>query len=199
VIDAGEAARHRLRRKTIARHGRRMPASSSPRRRRSWPIWMAGAFCLVLSFLITLQLTKPARPPSPAVTAMTRSIVSDRSTLITAIKSAGLRGSQTVKGSIDEVARLDDRRVSISGWAGEAGSGGAPLDILVFVDGVNRLTMRTEGQHAGVTGALGLSDAATARDVSFQGAVACGRGQKLIVVAVAESGNYGYFSPRPCP
>jgi len=59
--------------------------------------------------------------------------------------------------------------------------------------------MRTEGRHAGVTGGLGLADAATAQDVSFRGTVACGRGQKLIVVAIAESGSYGYFSPRACP
>ena len=130
---------------------------------------------------------------------MTQSGVSDWRTLIAAIKAAGLKGSPNVKGAIDEVARLDDSRVSIAGWAGEVGNGGAPLDVLVFVDGENRLTMRTEGRHVDVTGALGLSDAATAHNVSFHGAVACGRGQKLIVVAIADSGSYGYFSPRLCP
>jgi hypothetical protein len=199
MIDAGEQARHRLRRKTIARDGRRMPVSSSGRRARWWPIWLAGALSLGLSFVVTLQLTRPAKPPSRAVVAMTQSIVSDKRTLIAAIKAAGLTGSPNVKGAVDEVARLDDSRVSIAGWAGEVGNGGAPLDIVVFVDGDSRLTMQTEGGHADVTAALGLADAASARNVSFRGAVACGRGQKLIVVAVADSGNYGYFSPRICP
>ncbi len=186
-------------RKTLVHLARRTRTSSSPRRTRSWPTWIAGALALTLSFLITLWLTKPAKPPSPAITAMTQSIVSDRRTLIEAIKAAGLTGSPSVKGAIDEIARLDNNRVSITGWAGEVGNGGAPLDILVYVDGESGLTMPTEGKHADVTGALGLSDAATAQNVSFHGAVACRRGQKLMVVAIADSGNYGYFSPRACP
>jgi hypothetical protein len=173
--------------------------ASAPRRGRSWPTWIAGALALLLSFLVTLWLTKPAKPPSPAVKSMTRSLVSDWRTLITAIKAAGLKGSPNVKGAIDEIARLDDGRVSIAGWAGEVGNGGAPLDVLVFVDGENGLTTRTEGRNAGATGGLGLSDAATAQNVSFHGTVACGRGQKLMVVAIAGSGSYGYFNPQVCP
>jgi hypothetical protein len=196
MTDFGERARRPVRRTTI---DRRMPAPSATQRSRSWPIWFAGTLSLGVSFFVTLQLTRPAKPPSPAVTAMTRSVVSDRRTLIAAIRAAGLAGSPNVKGEIDEIARLDDKRVSIGGWAGEVGNGGAPLDVLVFVDGENRLAMQTAGRHVDVTGALGLSDAATARNVSFRGAVACGRGQKLIVVAIADSGSYGYFSPRPCP
>ncbi len=161
-------------------------------------MWIAGAFSLGTSFFVTLELTKPAKPPPPAVAAMARSTVSDWRTLMAAIKSAGLTGSQNVKGTIDAITRLDDRRVWITGWASEIG-GASPLHILVFVDGKNSLTMRTQGRHADVIGALGLSDAATARNVSFRGPVACARGQKLIVVAVADSLDYGYFSPRECP
>ncbi len=152
----------------------------------------------MLSFGITLQLTKP-RPPSAAATALAHALVSDSRTLIAAIKAAGLKGSQNVKGAIDKIAALGDDRVSVTGWVGEVGNGGAPLDVLVFVDGENRLTMQTEGRHADVTSALGLSDAATARNVSFQGSLACAHGRKLIVVAVAENGDYGYFRPRVCP
>jgi len=169
------------------------------RRTARWPVSIAGVLALVVSFLLTLWLTSPARPPSPAVASMTRSIVSDRGTLIAAIRAAGLKGSPNVKGAIDDIVRLDDSRVAIAGWAGEVGNGGAPLEIIAFVDGGAALTMRTEGRHDGSIGGLGLSDAATAQDVSFQGRLACGRGQKLIVVAVAQSGSYGYFSPRACP
>jgi hypothetical protein len=199
MTDAGHKARQRLLRKALARFGGRARTPSSPPRTRSWAAWIVGALALVLSFLITLWLTRPEKPPSPAVKSMTQSGVSDWRTLIAAVKAAGLKGSSNVKGAIDEIARRDDGRVTVVGWAGEVGNGGAPLEILVFVDGESALTMRTEGRHAGVTGGLGLADAATAQDVSFRGTVACGRGQKLIVVAIAESGSYGYFSPRACP
>ncbi len=198
MTDAGDKARQRMVGKTVGYLSTRTRASSS-RRTRRWPIWLAGALALVLSFLLTLWLTSPAKPPSPAVQSMTRSIVSDQRTLIAAIKAAGLRGSPNVKGAIDEIVRLDASQVAVAGWAGEVGNGGAPLEIVVFVDGETALTMRTSGPHDGATTALGLSDAATARDISFQGRVECGRGHKLIVVAIAQSGSYGYFSPRVCP
>jgi hypothetical protein len=52
--------------------GRGRPGSSS-RRIRWWPIWTAGALALVLSFLVTLWLTKPDKPPIPAAKSMTQS------------------------------------------------------------------------------------------------------------------------------
>src|SRR5215471_7262158 len=110
MTDAADQARHRTARMTVVAHGRRRRAS--PARPRSWLTWTAGALSLTLSFVITLQLTKPTQPPSAAVAAMTKSLVSDRRTLIAAIKAAGLTGSQNVKGAIDEIAKLDDRRAS---------------------------------------------------------------------------------------
>ncbi len=199
MIDAGDAARGRMARKPSAPH-RRVP-QSSPARSRWWPISIsiAGALTLGASFLIALELTRPAKPPSPAVLSLAGSVISDWRTLMAAIKAAGLTGSQTVKGAIDAIARQDERRVSITGWAGEVGHGETPLHVLVFVDGANTLRMRTAGQPADVAGAFGVADAATAQNVSFRGSVACARGQRLLIVAVADSGNYGYFSPRSCP
>ena len=169
-----------------------------PARRRWWPTLVGGALCGALSFVITLQLIRP-KPPSMAAAALARAAVFDSRSLIAAIRAAGLKGSQNVRGAIDAITALGNDRVAVTGWAGEVGNGGAPLDVLVFVDGENKLTLQTQGGHADVTGALGLSDAATAHNVSFQGSLGCARGQKLIVVAVAESGDYGYFSPRVCP
>jgi hypothetical protein len=169
-----------------------------PARRRRWPILVGGALCGVLSFAVTLQMIKP-KPPSTAAAALARAFVSDSHSLIAAIRAAGLKGSPNVRGAIDALTALGKDRVSVTGWAGEVGNGGAPLEVLVFVDGENKLTLQTQGKHADVTGALGLSDAGNAHNVSFQGSLGCARGQKLIVVAVAESGDYGYFSPRICP
>jgi hypothetical protein len=167
-------------------------------RHRWWPTSLAGLLCCGLSFLVTLELIKP-KPPSIAAAALAHAFVSDGRSLIAAIRRAGLKGSQNVRGTIDAITAIGRDRVSITGWAGEVGNDGAPLDILVFVDGENKLTLQTDGRHPDVTGALGITDAAMAHNVSFEGSLACAHGHRLIVVAVAESGDYGYFSPRVCP
>jgi hypothetical protein len=61
-------------RKALARFSGRPRSPSSPPRTRSWAIWIAGALALVVSFLVTLWLTHPARPPSPAAKSMTQSL-----------------------------------------------------------------------------------------------------------------------------
>ena len=78
MSDAGHRARQRMLRKALARFtGLRRPPSSAPRRR-SWAIWIAGAIALGLSFLITLWLTRPAKPPADsAVRSMTPSAMFD--------------------------------------------------------------------------------------------------------------------------
>lgn len=178
--------------------GRRAPAATPPTRGSWWPTLLSGTLCCVLSFVVTLQLIRP-KPPSTAAAALAHAIVSDSRSLIAAIKAAGLKGSPSVKGAIDAITPLGNNRIAVAGWAGDVGNDATPLDVLVFVDGENRLTIQTEGRHADITGALGLSDVATAHNVSFQGSLACAHGQRLIVVAVAESGDYGYFNPRLCP
>ena len=166
---------------------------------RSWPIWIAGGLCLVGSFVVTLQLSKPSRPPSPAAKALANSRVSDGRSLIAAIKAAGLRSSPNVKGAIDTIERRGSDRIVVKGWAAEVGNGGTPLDVLVFVDGANSLTTQTEGERADIVHAVGLLDAASATNVAFAGSLACSRGQKLMVVAVTQGGDYGYFRPHVCP
>ena len=178
--------------------GRRAPAATPPTRGSWWPTLLSGTLCCVLSFVVTLQLIRP-KPPSTAAAALAHAIVSDSRSLIAAIKAAGLKGSPSVKGAIDAITPLGNNRIAVAGWAGDVGNDATPLDVLVFVDGENKLTLQTEGPHARVSRTLGLSDAATARNVSFEGSLACAHGQRLIVVAVAESGDYGYFNPRLCP
>jgi hypothetical protein len=59
-------------RKALARFsGHPWDASSPPRSR--WAIWVAGALALVLGFLVTLWLTRPAHPPGSAAKSMTQS------------------------------------------------------------------------------------------------------------------------------
>jgi len=204
MIGAAQHARHRAPRPTayraatprIQRVSRRPPP---PPRTPWWPTLLAGLLCCALSFAVTLQAIAP-KPPSTAAAALAHAFVADSRSLIAAIKAAGLRESQNVRGAIDTITRLSHDRVSVTGWADEAGNDRAPLDVLVFVDGENKLTIQAAGARTDGAGARGLSDAAPAHNVSFQGSLACAHGQKLIVVAVAEtSGDYGYFSPRVCP
>jgi hypothetical protein len=166
---------------------------------RFWLTSMAGGISLVLSFVVTMQMTKPRRPLSPGLTALMGSVVSDSRTLMAAVKAAGLKGSSKVKGSIDEVKRLDGDRVLVKGWAAEIGNSGTPLSVIFFADGKSQLTVETEGQHPDVAQALGLSDAPAAMNVSFQGRLACSRGQKLMVVAATSNDSYGQFGSRACP
>jgi hypothetical protein len=74
MTDAGHRARLRLLRKALDRLSGRPQPPSSPPRTRSWAPWIAGALALVLSFLVTLWLTTPAKPPSPGAKSMTQSL-----------------------------------------------------------------------------------------------------------------------------
>jgi len=73
MIDAGDKARQRMARKSFAHL-----SPPSPRRTGAWPMWVAGTLTLVLSFLITLWLTLPAKPPDAGARSTTQSGLSDR-------------------------------------------------------------------------------------------------------------------------
>jgi hypothetical protein len=144
------------------------------------------------------MLTRPLKPANPGIAVLTSSVISDAKTLMSAVKAAGFKGATNVRGSIDEIRRLDNDRVTVKGWAVETSNANASLTVMMFVDGRHKLTTQTSGPHAGAIQAVGLADAASATNVSFEGSLACGRGQKLIVVALADSNAYGYFGPRFC-
>ena len=174
-------------------------SGSDPRRpARAWLIWTVGGLVFSISFVISMLMTKPARPPTAAMAMLAGSTISDLTGLMAAVKNAGLRGTPDIKGGIDALTRRDNDQVTMKGWAAEISGSGSPLAVMVFVDGRNKLTIETSGGRPDITAALGLSDAASA-NISFQGNLTCSRGQKLIVVAVAQSGVYGHFGTRLCP
>ena len=174
------------------RHQRKIPL-------RRWLPLVAGAFSLAASFFTTLYLIEPHLTITPAVAALMQARVSSTDSLMTAIKAARLKGSTNVKGMIDEVKRLDDSQVEISGWAAEIGNSAAPLTVLAFVDGKVALATRTSGRHPDVVSVLGASDAPEAANVSFRGTARCAHGQKLIIIAVTDGNSYGHFGTRDCP
>jgi hypothetical protein len=158
----------------------------------------AGALILAVSFVIAMLLTKPEKPRTGAIKTLEASTVSDLTTLMTAVKAAGLSGSPDMRGGIDELTRIDRDQAMLRGWAVEIGDSTQPLTVMAFVDGRNRLTTETSGKRSQAIASLGLSDTLAAK-VSFEGRLRCSKGQKLIVVAVAHSDVYGHFGSRLCP
>jgi hypothetical protein len=192
-------ARQRTTRTTThrsAQHPSHRPPPSS--RSRWWPTLLLGLLCWASSFVITWQFIKP-RPPARAAAALAHAFVSDSRSLISAIKTAGLKGSHNIRGAIEAITAVGHNRVSVTGWAGELDGREGPLDVLVFVDGENKLTIRTADTPFDLSSTVGSDEGGPAHNATFQGSLVCAHGQKLIAVAVAESGDYGYFNPRVCP
>src|SRR5207253_2990567 len=77
---------------------------------------------LVGSFLVTLRLTGTLAPPatpdddqSDAERLASRSIF-DRADLIEAAVAAGLHSSSSMRGTVDELTRINESEVAIRGW-----------------------------------------------------------------------------------
>ena len=148
-------------------------------------------------FIAVLWLTDSATvPPNPAVTILTNATVLDSPSLMAAVQTAGLRGSPDVKGSIEEIKRLDNGRVSIKGWVTDTTASGSALTVIAFAGGNHVLTTVTNGARADVAKMFGLADAA---NMSFQGAFACKPGENVIVIAVTSGRAYSQFRSLACP
>jgi hypothetical protein len=167
------------------------------RRRITWAI---GACVAALSFVAVLWLTGPvAAPPAPGIVSLANATVSDATSLMAAVQTAGLRGTPDVKGAIEEIRRLDNDRVTIKGWAMETtASSSSVVTILAFASGHHVLTTPTNGTRAELAKMLGLADASQA-NMSFQGEFACRAGEKVIVIAVTSGGSYSQFRSLECP
>jgi hypothetical protein len=172
------------------------PRSQPPRS--SGLVYVTGGLSLVLSFLVTLQLTKPGRLPDAGAATLASSVVHDLRTLSTAAKAAGLKASPNVKGDIDEIQRLDIDRVSLKGWAAKVGSGRTPLSVITFVAGRSNTPIAVEAMHPSLTQPRGFSDAA-AENNSFQVTLTCHRGEKLLAAAITQDNEYGLLGLRLCP
>jgi hypothetical protein len=181
--------------------------SATPSRRTASPaqglarprlIVAAGGLIFVVSFVAAMLLIKPARPPTTAMMRLSGSSISDLKTLMGAVKVAGLKGSPDVKGAIEEVARIDNDQIALRGWAVDIGNTQEPLTVMTFVDGHNSLAMEANGRRDAAVNVAGLA-ASDATNVAFAGRLKCGKGQKLIVVAVAQNDTYGHFGSRTCP
>ena len=134
----------------------------------------------------------------PEVAVLASAPVSDATSLMAAVQTAGLRGTSEVKGAIEGLERVDAERVKLSGWAVDKTASSPSLTIVAFAGGRHAMTAVTSGPRKDVARMFGLSDA-DARDVSFETTLACGSGQKLIVVAVTADRTYSQFGSLACP
>ena len=169
---------------------------------KDWLVWTIPAAGLVVAVHVIPWLTdlvmEAVEEPGVRTAALAGASVTGRASLLAAAREAGLRPSSEIKVITGGISRSDDGRVRINGWAAEIGGGGSPLAILVFTDGSLALQTKTAGEQPEVTRLLGLS-AQAARNVVFDGTMACRRRHRLIVVAASIGNKYAALSPLTCP
>jgi hypothetical protein len=153
--------------------------------------WMAAAAAAPLAFVVALWLTNP-KPLMPGVEALAGATVSDSPSLMAAVQTAGLHGSNDIKGAIEEISRIDAERVKIRGWATDATSG-SPLAIVVFAGRAHLLAAVSDSDNS----VARLAGATT--NTSFSSTFSCTRGEKIHIVAVADGRRYSQFRSLVCP
>jgi hypothetical protein len=166
-----------------------------------WLVWTVAAGFIVAGY-VAVWLTdlglELVEEPGVRTAALARASVIGRASLLVAARTAGLHPSPDVKIMPDRLSRSDDGRVSISGWAAEIGGHDSPLTILVFVDGALALQTRTRGERIDVARILKLS-AEAAKNVAFEGTLACRQRQRLVIVAVTVGNKYASVATSICP
>ena len=173
------------------------PASAHHALSRPWLPWISGAAAVSLSFAFALWLTSPPMAP-PGVAVLESATVSDATSLMAAVQTAGLRGTPDVKGAVEGLKRIDDKRVTISGWAVDRTASSSALTIVAFSGGRHALTAVTNGPRKDVAQMFGLSEA-SARNVSFEASFACEPDQNLVIIAVTADRTYSQFRSLGCP
>lgn len=164
---------------------------------RLWFTWVSGACAAALAFAVVLWLTSPVTPP-PGAAILESATISDATSLMAAVQTAGLRGTPDVKGEIESITRIDNERVTIKGWAVDKTGSSSQLTIIAFAGGTHVLTTVTNGPRKNIAQMFALSDAG-ARNVSFEASFTCSPGQNLRVVAVSYDHTYSQFGSLACP
>jgi hypothetical protein len=163
-----------------------------------WVLYSIGFLTAALGFFVFLWFTEPATQPNPWAARLANATVSDATSLMVAVQTAGLRGTVDIRGAIEEIKRLDEESVAIKGWAIDASSDASSLTVMAFTNGKHVLTTTTSGARKDIARILGLSDAGGS-NASFLGKLICKREQKLIVIAVTSGGMYSHFRSVTCP
>jgi hypothetical protein len=193
---------------TLAAHVRpQIAAERFPRDKRSsprphillrpWFTWISAACAAALAFAVVLWLTSPVTPP-PGAAILASATVSDATSLMAAVQTAGLRGAAGVNGAIERIGRVDNERVTIKGWAVDKTGSSPQLTIIAFAGGTHVMTTVTDRPRKGIAQLFGLSDAGV-RNASFEASFTCSPGQNLVVVAISSDRTYSQFRSLACP
>jgi hypothetical protein len=144
---------------------------------------LLGFLVLIGSFLLTFWLVGTGASTSPLNILMS-SHVSDDESLSDAAISAGLRPSLTLKGSVDQLTRLSEKQIRITGWSADSNGNGTPITVIAFTDGKLALQTNTNGPRPDVTDHFKLSNEA-ALNIGFGGVLDCRASRPLFIIAVA--------------
>jgi hypothetical protein len=156
------------------------------------------------SFFIALTLLDTRAPPnkaendqSDAGRLASRSIF-DRSDLIDAAVGVGLHLSARMKGTVDEIKRINANEVMIRGWVADPGSVGDALTVVVFVAGQRKAMVETKGERPDVTAALRLRFGAE-KNVVFEATAACPTDAPIVIVGLGQEKQYLHLTFAKCP
>lgn len=187
----------RARSERARRRGKNARGASSKTPR--WTRWAIGVGAALSGFIAVLWLTEPVTTPyAPTIAALANATVSDATSLMAAVQTAGLHGTTDVKGAIDEIKRLDNDRVAVKGRVTDISASGSALNIVAFAGGKHVLTTVTEGAGIDIARMLGSADT-SAKEMSFQGVFACRSGERIVVIAVTSGAAYSQFRSLACP
>jgi hypothetical protein len=121
--------------------------------------------------------------------------VSNLSELARVVQNTGLRFSPRMKGYVDEVKRINERKVTILGWLADPEGDATPLNVLLYASGVVAGATQTEGDRPDVTQAQSLSFSAE-KHVSFSINSNCKPDDQLAVVGITATQQYTILELR---
>jgi hypothetical protein len=160
---------------------------------------LLGLLVSIGSFLLTFWFVGTGASTSP-LTILMSSRVSDDESLSDAAISAGLRPSLTLKGAVDQLTRLNEKQIRITGWSADSNGNGTPITVIVFTDGNLALQTSTNGPRPDVTTHFKLSNEA-ALNIGFGGVLDCRASRPLFLIAVTDNrySKLSSQSPLLCP
>jgi hypothetical protein len=154
------------------------------------------------SFFITLWLTEPEVQSMPDNRSDAERLaaypISDGSDLTKSAQDAKLILSRRLSGSVDAIRRIDERDVSLAGWAADREGDSSPLEVLIFVARRLVATTHTAGERPDVTAALHLGFGAQ-KNVVLSANFTCRRGDRPVVVVLGKGQQYMHLQSDACP
>jgi hypothetical protein len=128
----------------------------------------------------------------------------DDASLAVAAKAAGFRSSADIIGYVDSVSRIDPGNVTVGGWAANLSGDGAPMTLMVFVDGHRAAYFRTDGARPDVTALIKGNPQANpdaSKNTLYASSFSCPVGGQFFVVAITKDKRYAPLITHPhiCP